>query len=84
MTCKPELLTFNTMINGFCKKGDMESANLLFYKMIDEVDCLPDTVTFTILIDGYCRKGEFEKAMMYMDKMVKGGCLPSMYDSKLR
>ncbi|TYH08516.1 hypothetical protein ES288_A07G022000v1 [Gossypium darwinii] len=75
---RANLIAYNTLINGYCKKGDLESANLVFDKILTEVDSLPDVVTYTTLIDGYCRKGEFVEAKRCLNMMMKAGCSPNV------
>ena len=56
----PDLITFTTLISGYCRKGDMEKAQLIFHAM-QQGGVLPDTRTFVHLIKGYCKKGDMEK-----------------------
>ncbi|CAA2997593.1 pentatricopeptide repeat-containing At4g11690-like [Olea europaea subsp. europaea] len=79
MPLQRNMVTCNTIIDGFCKKGFVENAKIIVEEMVQSETCLPDVVTFTTLIDGYCKKGEVENAMKYFDEMVKrGSCAPNL------
>ena len=59
---KPSVGVYNTVLNGYVKKGcDMEKA-LGFYKRMGKERVKLDVCTFNILINGYCKSGEFEMA----------------------
>ena len=58
----PNTFTFNALIGGFGKLGDMASALALYEKMLVQ-GCVPDVATFTSLINGYFRLGQVHQAM---------------------
>ncbi|XP_057958742.1 pentatricopeptide repeat-containing protein At1g05670, mitochondrial-like [Malania oleifera] len=70
MTCKPNLVTYNTVVNGLFKKGLTEDGRRIIDHMIASKECFPDTVTYTTLIDGHCKNGELELAKECIDEMV--------------
>ena len=35
MACDPNLVTYNTMINEFCKKGHIDNAKRIFNRMME-------------------------------------------------
>lgn len=78
MHCKPNLVTYNTIVNGLAKKGMMLKARLIVDRMLVGKDCLPDNVTYTSLIDGYCKNGDMGEAMRCLDEMLKQGCEPNV------
>ncbi|KAJ0042153.1 hypothetical protein Pint_18527 [Pistacia integerrima] len=53
---KPDKVTYATLIVGFCKEGDLESAFGVRKEMIERGIKL-DNVAFTALISGLCRDG---------------------------
>ncbi|KAJ0961072.1 hypothetical protein J5N97_000973 [Dioscorea zingiberensis] len=69
---KPDIMAFNTMINGYCETGEMEKAEELYRDMVfDEIE--PTCTTYEHLIRGHCKVGDLESAMMvYTDMKTKG------------
>ncbi|CAA7046711.1 unnamed protein product [Microthlaspi erraticum] len=49
---KPDVVTYNTMISGFCRKGLKEEASALFRKMKEDGP-LPNSGTYNTLIRAY-------------------------------
>ena len=47
------LLTFNTLISGHCKNGEVHKARELL-EMLLEYGFKPDIFTFSSIIDGLC------------------------------
>ncbi|KAM7510767.1 hypothetical protein LguiB_009642 [Lonicera macranthoides] len=50
-------VTYTTLIDGHCKKSELDEVNKLFDEMVIQ-NCEPSTVTYTTLIHGYCEKGQ--------------------------
>lgn len=54
--CKPDSITYNTIINALCRVGNFSKARFLFYQMkMPGSRCPPDAFTYTILITCYCK-----------------------------
>ncbi|XP_031248772.1 pentatricopeptide repeat-containing protein At5g16640, mitochondrial-like [Pistacia vera] len=57
----PDVVTFNTMISGLCKRGRQRK------QMVVGVDgsrgLQPDVVTFNTMVNGLCREGRWRKLM---------------------
>ncbi|PWA58577.1 Pentatricopeptide repeat-containing protein [Artemisia annua] len=68
---------YNPVIDGFCKAGNVDEANVIFKEM-EEKRCKPDKLTFTILIIGHCAKGRMVEAISLFDKMLIVGCAPDL------
>ncbi|MGZ7296333.1 pentatricopeptide repeat-containing protein, partial [Streptococcus pyogenes] len=58
---QPNLLTFNSMRNGFCKEREMEEANGMMELMIQR-GLQPNVVTFNSMINELCKEGKMEEA----------------------
>ncbi|CAN1253024.1 Pentatricopeptide repeat-containing protein At2g28050 [Linum perenne] len=67
-----EIHLWNPIITGYCKKGFVEKAALLFDKM-DSRGVTPNAETYQQLINAHCREGNVEASMVYVSKMVKDG-----------
>ncbi|KAL3697291.1 hypothetical protein R1sor_011367 [Riccia sorocarpa] len=72
--CKPNLVTYNTLISMFSKLSvqDMES----YYQACKAAGFLPDKVTYNSMIWGYMRGGHFDKMEDLYDELVKTGNKP--------
>ncbi|XP_076924881.1 uncharacterized protein LOC143587487 [Bidens hawaiensis] len=69
---------YNPVIDGFCKAGDVDKANIIVKEM-EEKRCKLDKITFTILIIGHCMKGRMLEAISLFDKMIIVGCVPDSF-----
>lgn len=75
---EPDAFTFNIMIDGLCKKGNLASA-LEFLNEIIMKGFDPNVITYTILINGFCKQGRLEEATEVVNSMsAKGLSLNTM------
>ncbi|KAJ0052903.1 hypothetical protein Pint_01492 [Pistacia integerrima] len=91
--CRPNSVTFSTLIHGLCEVGRLEEAFSLKeeikenklkeeYAMFGKIlkyGVVPSVVTYTILIDGLSRAGEFSLALNTIKMMNLAGCPPNVY-----
>ncbi|CAK9148040.1 unnamed protein product [Ilex paraguariensis] len=95
--CQPDVITLNTVINGFCKMGRIEESLKVFHDMMtgkfcppDVVTftfCPPDMVTFTSIICGLLNIGRTEEAFdLLHNVMPKKGRSPGVvtYNAVIR
>lgn len=71
----PLPFVYNPVIDGFCKAGNVDEANVIVAEM-EAKKCNPDKLTFTILIIGHCVKGRMVEAINIFNKMLALGCSP--------
>ncbi|KAF8725565.1 hypothetical protein HU200_020099 [Digitaria exilis] len=74
--CKPNTVTYDTLVMGLCKLGRWRDA----IKLVEEMPsrgCRPDVVTYRMLFDGLCAAGEFHEANRVLGEMVAKGFAPS-------
>ncbi|KAI3825868.1 hypothetical protein L1987_07568 [Smallanthus sonchifolius] len=70
--CHPDVVTLNTVINGFCKMGRVEDG----IKVLDDMVmgkfnfCSPDSVTFTTIISGLLSIGRTKEALDMLYKLM--------------
>jgi pentatricopeptide repeat protein len=69
--------TYNTLINGFCKEGNLEKARELLQE-ISEKGCRPNLLTYNTLIDGLCKHHKLDEAQKIFYDMPKQGLRPMM------
>lgn len=72
----PDVITYNTLINGYCKGRNIDGAFKLF-KDMQWKGITPNSVTYGTLIDGLRRVEREEDAFVVFNQMVKNGCRPS-------
>ncbi|GJZ65763.1 GDSL esterase/lipase [Tanacetum coccineum] len=75
---RPDTITFNVIIDGYGKIGDMSSVLDLYDKML-ESGSHPDVITFTSVLDGYCRVGELHEGLKIWDEMNRRNLYPNIY-----
>ncbi|PQQ00949.1 pentatricopeptide repeat-containing protein [Prunus yedoensis var. nudiflora] len=51
---KPDVVTFGTLIKGFCMTGNNSAAIQLLRRM-EEGACKPDLVVYSTIIDSLCK-----------------------------
>ncbi|CAL5031825.1 unnamed protein product [Urochloa decumbens] len=74
----PDVWSFNVVIKGVCRVGNVQKALELFERM-DEFGCSPDTVTHNILVDGLCRVKEVNRGRELLRRLQKDGvCMPNV------
>ncbi|RWR87633.1 pentatricopeptide repeat-containing-like protein [Cinnamomum micranthum f. kanehirae] len=67
------LVSFNTMIVGYCENGEMSKAKELFDQM-ELVGIPKDTISWNSMISGYVDNGQFDEALkMFRDMQMEVG-----------
>ncbi|KAA8520070.1 hypothetical protein F0562_014326 [Nyssa sinensis] len=74
------VVTFNMLIDGACKMGDIDLALKILRKMrVMTGDFVtPNSVTYNCLINGYCKLGRLSIAEEVQNEMVKIGIEPNL------
>lgn len=73
----PNIYTYNSMINGYCKEGNIAEAGVyMSYMSRDGLD--PDTHTYTSFILGHCRSNDIDRAYHVFLTMPQKGCRPNV------
>lgn len=77
--CCPDVLTYNTLLDGLCRAGKVETARNFLdgMKRKWEEGISPNVVSYTTLIRGYCGCGDMAKAVEVLDEMGKVGVKPN-------
>ncbi|KAJ3705792.1 hypothetical protein LUZ61_009497 [Rhynchospora tenuis] len=76
--CTPDVISYNTLIKGYCSAGKISSATELLEKMIGEWgEYKPSVITFSTVIDGLCKEGAVNKAFDLFEQMRSLGVLPN-------
>lgn len=82
---KPDVVTYNCLIDVYCKGRELEKAYKLVEKMRDE-DMSPDVITYTMIVGGLGLVGQPDKARDILKEMKEDGCYPDVaaYNAVIR
>lgn len=67
---KPDKFTYSTIIKGYCGRGEIENALMLFDSMLAE-KLTPDLVIYNTLLDGCVKTRHNEVCDKLLDDMIK-------------
>lgn len=85
MGVKPDIVSYNSLIDVYCKGREIEKA----YKVVDkmrEEDISPDVITYTSIIGGLGLVGQPDKARDVLKEIKEYGCYPDVaaYNAAIR
>ncbi|KAJ0080612.1 hypothetical protein Patl1_23434 [Pistacia atlantica] len=80
-TIVPDIYTFNAMVNGYCKVGNVLEAELAghfdtAYRVIGlmkECGLVPNQWTYSVFIDTLCKRGSLEEAHIMFESLKEKG-----------
>ncbi len=81
-TCKPDLSTFNTIVNVYAQAGFTDKAEEIFASIASK-GFTPDATSWTSLMGVYARRKLFRKCMSLFQKMTQAGCTPDAATAKV-
>ncbi|KAI3973970.1 hypothetical protein MKX01_030546 [Papaver californicum] len=73
---KPNVVTYTSLIKGFCQNGDSNRAQELFKEM-KSCHVVPNVVTYSTLIGGFCKEGKLSKSALCFEEMLINSCDPN-------
>ncbi|KAF6143525.1 hypothetical protein GIB67_029694 [Kingdonia uniflora] len=87
--CSPNPVTFNVLINGLYKSGDMIRASKLVdmflkgkaifcWKDMEKKGCIPNEVCYSVLVNSLCKDGKLKEKLMVWKHMLGRGCKPDV------
>ncbi|TQD95046.1 hypothetical protein C1H46_019314 [Malus baccata] len=79
---QPNVVTYNLMLQGFCKEGMLEEAEALLKSMEKAGDFI-NLESYNIWLLGLVRKGKLLEARLVLQEMVDKGIEPSIYSYKI-
>uniref|UniRef100_J3L2R7 Pentatricopeptide repeat-containing protein-mitochondrial domain-containing protein n=2 Tax=Oryza brachyantha TaxID=4533 RepID=J3L2R7_ORYBR len=74
---KPDVCSYNTVIDGLCRRGRLPEACDLFAEMIAN-GIAPTVVTYTTVIHWLAREACFDDALKLFDEMSGRGIMPNV------
>ena len=60
----PDEVTYNTLVNGYCKDGNFYQALVLHAEMVSN-GLTPNVITYTSLINSMFKSGNMNRAMKF-------------------
>jgi pentatricopeptide repeat protein len=75
----PNLITYSTMIKGYCQSGDIQSAFSLLDQMKRETSFTPDEIMYNSLLDGCAQHSLIDEGMRLLKEMQAEGVKPSNF-----
>ena len=70
----PDVVLYNTLVDGYCKKGDVGSA----YSLLEELKLKglsPTLASYGPIIDGFCKEGNFKTIDRLLMEMKERGLI---------
>ncbi|RZB93993.1 Pentatricopeptide repeat-containing protein, chloroplastic isoform C [Glycine soja] len=74
---RPDVYTFNILVDAMCKLGMVAEARNVFGLMIKR-GLEPDVVSYNALMNGWCLRGCVSEAKEVLDRMVERGKSPNV------
>jgi len=75
----PDVVTYSTLIKGYCKSGDLDKSLDLFRQMREEAKLAPDELLYNSLLDGCTRQNRLQDASRILQEMLEAKIKPSNY-----
>ncbi|CAK0899049.1 unnamed protein product, partial [Prorocentrum cordatum] len=76
---EPDMITYSTLVKGYCSAGDLDCAFQLFDEMKQDAKLSLDEIVYNSLLDGCGRKQRVSKAKEVLADMRAAGVPPSNY-----
>jgi len=76
--CKPDVITFSTIMKGYCVKGDLDKAYDVF-RSTQETGLVTDAIIYNTLLDGCLRHNRPDLADQLVVDMEKHNITPSNF-----
>merc|ERR1719188_2608122 len=80
--CMPDLITYSTLIKGYCVRGELDQAMELFNCMRRK-GIRPDAIVFNSLLDGCAKKQMPELCEQVIRDMEAAGVAPSNHSASI-
>lgn len=77
-SCQPDVITYSTLIKGFCDQGRVERA-LQFFHLMEEKNVQADVVVFNTLLEGCAKQKNVQLTERIFVTMLERGVAPSSF-----
>merc|ERR1719326_250009 len=79
MNAEPDLITYSTLIKGYCLEGSVDKAFQVLEDLKSKGTLRPDEITYNSILDGCAKKQRVDEALSVLDEMQGAGIKPSNY-----
>ncbi|PWA92760.1 pentatricopeptide repeat (PPR) superfamily protein [Artemisia annua] len=76
---RPNIVTYNNLINGLCKMGDVVNKARELFDEIRGKGVMVNALTYATMIDGYCKSKNLVEAFSLLDDMSINGIQTDEY-----
>ncbi|XP_077254005.1 uncharacterized protein LOC143892971 [Tasmannia lanceolata] len=85
LSVTPNVVSYNILIQAFCKMGSLDSAFSVL-EIMEDNGVSPDLITFNTLLNGFYVGNRISDAEMIWTKMEEHNCIPDIisFNSRLR
>jgi pentatricopeptide repeat protein len=75
----PNVVTYSTMIKGYCQNGDMRKGFLIFERLKKDGNLKPDEIMYNSLLDGCARNVLVDEGLHLVEEMQTEGVQPTNF-----
>merc|ERR1719408_461567 len=76
---EPDVITYSTIVKGYCNAGDVEKSLQVLQEMKRDGKHAPDEILYNSLLDGCAKQHRLEDALNLLDDMQDAGVVPSNF-----
>merc|ERR1719373_111461 len=76
---EPDIITYSTLVKGYCAEGDVERAFHILEEMKRDSKFSPDEIMYNSILDGCAKQHRVDDALRMLDEMKSSGVNPSNY-----
>merc|ERR1719222_1122235 len=76
---QPNIITYGTMLKGYCQVGEVERGFELLERMRQETNLKPDEIMYNSLLDGCAQSGLADEGVNLLRQMEEERIAPSNF-----
>merc|ERR1719146_376084 len=76
---EPDIITYSTIVKGYCQAGDVDRAFQVLEEMKRDSKFAPDEILYNSLLDGCAKQHRVDEALRLLEDMKASGTAPSNY-----
>jgi len=76
---EPDIITYSTIVKGYCLEGDVDRAFNVLEEMKGDEKFAPDEIMYNSILDGCAKQHRVEEALRILEEMKAAGVGPSNY-----
>jgi pentatricopeptide repeat protein len=76
---EPDIVTYSTIVKGYCVEGDVDRAFSVLEDMKSDEKLAPDEIMYNSILDGCAKQHRVDDALKVLEEMTSTGVVPSNY-----